>query len=82
METPAELTPRQRDLLKMLPLNEDVSVTTLYESFIGHADGRDRRQAQQYLGSWITRLNRRLKKHRLRVQPGRLKHTYRLVSTR
>lgn len=34
---------------------------------------------QEYLGPYITRLNRRLKNHGRAVKPGQLKGTYRLV---
>jgi hypothetical protein len=34
---------------------------------------------QQFLGSYINRLNRRLKKRGMKVKPGALKGTYRLT---
>lgn len=37
--------------------------------------------SQQWLGPYVTRLNRRLVKHGLAVKPGVVKGTYRLIVT-
>lgn len=77
-----ELTPRMQELFALFELDKDVTILGVYERFFDHPPEVDRRRAQQHLGSYITKLNRRLKRRRLAVRPGRLKETYRLVSTR
>lgn len=42
-------------------------------------DEQSRSAAQSWVAPYITRLNRRLAEHGLKVVPGLLKHTYRLV---
>lgn len=83
MASDAELTPRLQQLYDVFPrLDHDVSVITIYERFTGGPMTCDQRYAQQWLGSYFTKLNRRLRKRQLAVRPGRLKHAYRLVSTK
>ena len=53
----------------------DVPFQHLFD-LLGLMEGRN---PQQALGPYIVRLNRRLKAHKMRVVPGRLKKTYRLV---
>lgn len=77
-----DLTPRLKELYDIFELDSDLSVTTIFERFTAGAMDCDHRHAQQYLGAYFTKLNRRLRSRRQRVQPGRLKGTYRLVSTR
>lgn len=61
----------------------DVPIEELYTAVLGR-DEPDRpvRNKQQVLGSYITRLNRRLRASDIAVKPGRVKQTYRLVSTK
>lgn len=40
---------------------------------------KEGRHHQQALGPYVVRLNRRLKLHKMRVEPGQMKKTYRLV---
>lgn len=78
--TDLKLPERQRDLYDLLVGKGDVAVLELYRGMGGPADhGSDVRYAQQYLGGYITKLNRRLKEHRIRVKPGRMKNTYALT---
>lgn len=43
---------------------------------LGLQEGRD---LQQALGPYVVRINRRLRTQRMRVEPGQMKKTYRLV---
>lgn len=57
----------------------ELPINTLYD-LTGYDDTiTDVRARQQRLGPLIIRLNRRLKKAKLVVRPGRVKHTYCLV---
>lgn len=57
----------------------DVPIDTLYAALSG--SGREDLK-QQWLGPYVTRLNRRLVGHKMRVEPGATKGTYRLVAVR
>lgn len=76
---PKPLPRRQQELYDLLKGKGDVPILSLYAALC--PPGRDevsQRDAQQHLGSLITRANRRLAKRGLRIQPGFLKGTYRL----
>ena len=71
--------PEQRALFAVLKQNGgDVHIDTLFEAVDGPAHVRSPRQRQQWLGSYLTRLNRRLRPYGIAVRPGDLKRTYRL----
>jgi hypothetical protein len=73
--------PRQQQTLHDLLLGRgDVPIATLYGALF--SEPRPAAQQQMWLGPYITRLNRRLAKAKLRVEPGALKGTYRLVAVR
>lgn len=57
----------------------DVHVLNLYKT-LTEKESNDQVYAQQFLGSYFTRLNRRLKQSGRRVSPGALKGTYRLIA--
>lgn len=60
--------------------DKDVPITTIYDWIYGGTlvSGREEYR-QQYISSYITRFNRRLKAHRIRIVPGERKQTYRLT---
>lgn len=72
-------------------INLPPKMDVLYRTLFGQGDvawetladtlglGQER-HPQQALGPYVTRLNRRLAKHRMKVEPGRMKRTYRLVT--
>lgn len=69
----------QRALFEALRSNGDVSIDILFQAI----DGPGERyvtptERRRWIGSYITRLNRRLAPHRLTIKPGDLKRTYRL----
>jgi hypothetical protein len=70
---------RQQQLYDLLFGRGDVPISDLYAA-ITKPDCDNRRDMQQWLGSYITRMNRRLRSHGLKVEPGALKGTYRLVT--
>lgn len=74
-----DLPPRLLDLYNALDGKGDVAIESIYETVVGPPP-RPLREAQQYLGPYITKLNRRLREHGLIVKPGRLKGTYCLTS--
>lgn len=57
-----------------------VGVDTLHSAVYGDTEVEDVRHKQQRLGSYVTKLNRRLKGHKLAVKPGDRKYTYVLTS--
>lgn len=73
-----DLPPKLQKLYDLLSDQYDVSIIDLHKGLFG--DDAPLRNAQQRLGTPITRLNRRLAKRKKRVVPGRLKGTYRLTS--
>ena len=73
-----ELPPKLQALYDLLECGEDVHVLNLYQKVVDK-ETNDQRFAQQVLGSYFTKLNRRLRQARKCVQPGSLKGTYRLV---
>ena len=74
-----ELPPKLSALYLLLEPGEDVHIVNIYQRVVGK-EINDTRYAQQTLGAYITKLNRRLKGIKQRVEPGALKQTYRLVS--
>lgn len=76
---PLELPPKLRQLHDFLAGKADTDIMDIYMNVID-PDPVPLRQAQQYLGPYITKLNRRLREHKQTVKPGRLKGTYVLTS--
>jgi hypothetical protein len=82
MISSAHLTPSQQALYDLLQRNGDVSFVDLYLAMGGdperaqEVDQRGRHYAQCWLGSRLTRLNKRLKPTGQKVIPGRVKRTY------
>jgi hypothetical protein len=65
------------------PAEDSRSVLELHEAVHGPlvtAQVNEVRHMQQRLGSYVTKLNRRLKGHKLAVKPGDRKYTYVLTS--
>jgi hypothetical protein len=75
-----ELPAQQAVIYQTLFGRADVAIETLHDTLYPDLKDRTRTQKQQVLGPFITRLNRRLVKHRLAVKPGALKGTYTLLS--
>lgn len=73
-----DLPPRLQTLYDLLDVGYDTSIADIHRKLFG--EDAPLRHAQQRIGTPISRLNRRLAKHRKRVVPGRLKGTYRLTS--
>jgi hypothetical protein len=74
-----DLPNKQKVIYDLVKSGEDVPILTIFKAVTGDAVvHEDSRYQQSYLGSYITKLNRRLKQHGERVVPGRLKGTYRL----
>ena len=71
------LSPRLLVLYDALHDKGDVHVLHLFKSLTGE-DSNNVADVYEYLGPYITRLNRKLKKQR--VSPGALKGTYRLYN--
>jgi len=72
------LPPRQQQLHDLLFGKGDVPITHLYAAIFGEAE-RPMRQQQQWISPYISALNRRLAVRNLKVEPGDLKNSYRLV---
>lgn len=70
-----DLPPQLQRLYDELLGKGDVRWDHLFKA-LGLQEGRD---PQQALGPYVVRINRRLKSCRMRVEPGLLKKTYRLV---
>ena len=75
---PIELPRQQAAIYGVLYNAGDVAISDILNAL--GIDAANTTFDQQFLGSYITRLNRRLKAHKQRVVPGRMKRTYRLVS--
>lgn len=74
-----ELPTKMKQLLDVMePAGQDVTVVKMFEAVKGEKATAEYRHLQQHMGPYITRLNRRLAQYRYRVEPGRLKGTYRL----
>lgn len=76
--TEIQLPAQQQVLFDLLRNAGDVSIDKLFEAIDGSSEYEGVAR-QQWLGSYITRMNRRLRAHRLAVRPGALKRTYRLT---
>lgn len=74
-----KLPRKSRELYDLLAGKGDVNIVEIYEA-LGGAGERDHRYSQQWVGAYVTALNRRLKNHHLRVKPGQMKRTYALVA--
>jgi hypothetical protein len=57
-----------------------VDVAGLHAAVYGETEIEDVRHQQQRLGTYVTKLNRRLRGHKLAVKPGDRKYTYVLTS--
>lgn len=80
IELPASL---QKLYDALQPAEDSRSVLELHEAVYGplvSAQVNEVRHMQQRLGSYVTKLNRRLKGHKLAVKPGDRKYTYVLTS--
>lgn len=78
-----DLPPKMQALYgAMASDGKDVSMMKMFAAVKGDLSDEPQRHIQQHLGSYITRLNRRLAKRKERIEPGRLKGTYRLVSAK
>lgn len=74
-----QLPAQQRTIFEALEGKGDVMVETLYLALgLPAIEGRARQQ--QALGPYITRLNRRIAKHRKAVKAGALRGSYTLKS--
>ena len=73
-----DLSPREQQLYDLLFGRGDVPIKELYEAMGGPPNPKWR-YIQRWLGPYITLLNRRLEG--MKVEPGALKQTYRLVRT-
>lgn len=77
------LPPKLALLYGAMPKDQDVMIPALFDTLMGEfgAETRNIRCGQQqYLGPYLTKLNRRIAKHGQAVKPGRLRGSYRLVS--
>lgn len=75
-----ELPGKLAKLYTMLDFNSETTIDALYDVMFPDDDAeKERWQKQQYLGSFITRLNRRIVSSKERVVPGKTKGTYTLT---
>lgn len=74
----SDLPPKLKILHDVLKDGGDVHVLNIYQRVVGK-ETNDHRYAQQCLQRFFQRLNTRLRKEKLRVQPGVVPCTYRLV---
>lgn len=74
-EGPGQPPVAQRNLFDALWMRGDVPIPVLIKA-VDRMTDNDLRHQQQVLGPYVTRLNRRLKKVKLAVRPGRMKGTY------
>ena len=77
MSDMVDLPPKLSVLYGLLEPGQDVHVLNLYQGVTGK-ETNDQRFAQQALGAYFVRLNRRLRAIKQKVEPGSLKLTYRL----
>lgn len=70
-----DLPPKLKQLHDFLAGKGDVDILEIYTTLFDQRE-TPLRTAQQYLGPYITKLNRRLREHKKVVRPGRLKGTY------
>lgn len=81
MSSKIELPASLQKLYDAVKGGKPVTIDALHDTVFGETLDV-RRDMQQRLGSYVTKLNRRLKKHDKAVKPGDLKGTYVLTSTR
>lgn len=75
------LTPRQVQLYKMFKFDQDEDIEELYLTMFGPPETQMRLpQMQMHLGSFISKMNRRIRQYGEAVKPGVKKHTYRLTA--
>lgn len=71
------LPKREQDLYDLLAGKGDVAIDDLFRD-MGGPEYDESRNRQQWLGPYVTKLNRRLKKLKIKVRPGVARGTYRL----
>lgn len=78
-----KLPARQRRLRDLLIGKGDVPITDLFQAMRAPSTPAYDSVTEQmrWLGPYVTNLNKNLAAERLRVEPGALKSTYRLVAT-
>lgn len=74
------LPPKLKALHDSLLGEGDVPILDIYAKVADGTQERPLREAQQYIGTYITKLNRKLREHGQVVRPGRLKGTYHLTT--
>lgn len=79
-----ELPRRQRELFNLLLGKGDVLISQMYEHMFyqnkGATEDRPVADLQRRLSPYISLLNKSLVAHNMKVEPGALKNTYRLVA--
>ena len=70
---------RQKELYDLLLGRGDVPIEDLHNTVRNSADVFSVQAMQMWLGPYISNLNKSLEPHGLKVEPGALKQTYRLV---
>ena len=71
-------TSEQRALFNALKEGGDVHIDTLFKAIGGPRHLSTIIKRQEYLGSYMTRLRRKIEPHGLTIKLGALRHTYRL----
>jgi hypothetical protein len=75
-----DLPKRQKDLHDLLLGRGDVPIPQLFEDMrTADTPDYDLKGQQRWLGAYISALNKSLAERGLRVEPGALRNTYRLV---
>ncbi len=72
---------RQMELYTLLLGRGDVPIEDLHNTLRNSPPVFNVQAMQRWLGPYIANLNRNLEPHGLRVEPGALKQTYRLVAS-
>lgn len=75
----ATLTPREQAFYLLVRDQGDVPIRELYASFYGRAPGEPLRRVQNALGTYVSRINRKIKGWGQRIMPGEARGTYRLA---
>jgi len=75
------LGPQQQKLHDLLFGKGDVLIEDLYRALRGEPDGLSSAAMQRRISPYIVALNHKLAPAKMRVEPGALKQTYRLVIT-
>jgi len=58
--------------------DNDIAIKLIYDMLYPHGDATESRMMQQYIGSLISRLNKKLTVYK--IVPGKLKRTYRITA--